>query len=762
MSSGILDLDIGDLTQSISSGVNRSSAGGHLLAVTDSFKNDLPAFVAYAILNNWSVIAVGDASNTDLLSSIKTRTDLRTMYQSIDTRSANLPLLDPAQFTDPAKGLWEFWGVAQEKLEALGVRARNPADDVQQGNVAIDFGTSSTVVAWEKNGIAQLLRIGVSNFWDVPKPSHYENPTVLEFVDFDAMLRAWQSEVYRPDVLWDDMRCSHAALDRLRNNETKPEIVASILTKIKQWALQEGDQNRLRLTDQTTDHVEHVLAPLAPLQPVKGEPLTVSVADAFDPVELYAWFLGLNINWRKRGIFLRYYMTFPVDYPKDVKEKILASFRRGLQRSLPATLVSHSVLSEFTVEERASEPAAYAAIALECLNIEPTPEGVAYAVFDFGGGTTDFDFGYYRLPTGTEERKGAECVFEHFGSGGDKYLGGENLLAHLAFRTFRRNLDVCRAKKISFRKPPDELEFPGSEMFLEETQAADTNSLMLASRLRHFWESGEVINTSGIEKIDLLDRDGKKVPCEFSVDYDDLKAFLQERIEKGIHNFFTALKKAFAPMLPVHVEILLAGNSSRSKIVLGLFDLLKEGDEMLPLKERTAAFLATLFQDNCPQFTPRAPLDPDDKDLHRPTGKTGVALGLLKLCPGSSTLVLNRAAQNVIGDAPFQHYVGSIRRGKFHVSLQQGAAYEVWVELGPMPDRVFNLYHCQSARAYTGEMKLGDVDLNHKREYFACNTDDMLAFIQPMNPNEVEICAATSMEALKKGMCVDLRILKLS
>jgi hypothetical protein len=629
--------------------------------------------------------------------------------------------------------------------------------------VAIDFGTSSTVVAYEKNGVGQLLRIGVTDFWEKPKPAHYENPTVLEFVDFAAMLNPWRSEAYRPSVAWDDVRCSHEALHNFRNNDTKPEVVASVLTKIKQWALREGDGTRVRLTDRKEGkRIEHELAPLTLRQPVKGRALEVNESDPFDPVELYAWFLGLTINWRRRGIFLRYFMTFPVDYPREVKEKILASFRRGLQRSLPATLVTQPVFGQFKVEERASEPAAYAAIALQCIGIEPTPEGVAYAVFDFGGGTTDFDFGYYRQPTDTEERAGVERVFEHFGNGGDKYLGGENLLEHLAYLTLRHNLEVCRTKKIAFTKPLDALDFNGSEMFLERTQTAATNALMLVSRLRSFWETGEETNKTGVEKINLIDRDGKPVPCEFNVPYSELKAFLQNRIEQGVHNFFTALKKAFGEKLPTQVQVLLAGNASRAAIVRGLFGLLPDDHELASLKDRTTAFMSTLFEGNCPEFTAHAPLAADDNDINRPTGKTGVALGLLELCPGSATRVINHAVQNVTGDAPFQHYVGRIRQKKFHVSLHQGGAYQQWVELGPVSDdRVFKLFHSQAALALSGSMVPGDPALILKTLDFAGDTSDHQTFARPIKPHEIEVCTATSLEAAERGEIDNLRVLKL-
>lgn len=736
---------------------------GNLLAVTNSFQGDIAALVVHAYLNNWSVFKVGDASNTDLLKPLKTGAalNLSALYRTIDTRSAKLPPLEAADFTDPNKGLWEFWGLDAKGLEALGLRARNPADDVQQGMVAIDFGTSSTVVAYEQNGVSKLLRVGVTDFWETSKPSHYENPTVLELVDFKALLKPWRSEAYRPGVAWDDVRCSHEALHNFRNNQTKPEVVASILTKIKQWALREGDGTRVRLTDQT-ERIEHELAPLTLRQPVKGRPLEVSEADPFDPVELYAWFLGLTINWRRRGIFLRYYMTFPVDYPREVKDKILASFRRGLQRSLPATLVTQPVFGQFTVEERASEPAAYAAIALPTLEIEPTAEGVAYAVFDFGGGTTDFDFGYYREPTDAEERSGVERVFEHFGNGGDKFLGGENLLEHLAYLTFRHNIEVCRAKKIAFTKPLDALDFNGSEMFLERTQAATTNALMLVSRLRSFWENGEESNSTGVEKIDLIDREGKKVPCEFTVPYAELKVFLQTRIEQGVHNFFTTLKKAFGDKLPAEVQVLLAGNASRSAIVLGLFGLLPDEHELAALAEQTADFLDTLFAEQHPEFTAYAPLEADESDVNRPTGKTGVALGLLELCPGSTTRVVNHAVKNAAGDAPFQHYVGRIRQKKFHVSLHQGGAYQQWVELGPVSDdRVFKLFHSQAARALSGTMALGDPAMILKTLDFAGDTSGHQVLARPLKPHEIEVCTAASLEAAGQGKIENLRVLKL-
>lgn len=78
-----------------------------------------------------------------------------------------------------------------------------------------------------------------------------------------------------------------------------------------------------------------------------------------------------------------------------------------------------------------------------------------YSVFDFGGGTTDFDFGIYSEPTDRKDKRRFDYVIEHFGAGGDKFLGGENLLELLAFEVFKKNKKVLLEKGIQFEKHPE-------------------------------------------------------------------------------------------------------------------------------------------------------------------------------------------------------------------------------------------------------------------------------------------------------------------
>jgi len=689
----------------------------------------------------------------------------REIFSDIDYIICRQPQLEEAQFTDPNKGLWEAWGLTESEQKKFNIRARDPARDLREGFVAIDFGTSSTVVAWDHNGRAELMRVGVKDFWAKERPGDYENPTVLEFIDLAAMLSQWQSSAYRPSVRWDQVRCSHEALHNWRNNESNPQVVGSILGKIKQWALRQANDYRLRITDQKNG-LEHEFAPLQPRNPVKGQPLTVGNDDAFDPIELYAWFLGMNINWRQRGLFLKYYMSFPVDYPQAVKDNILAAFRRGLQRSLPETLVRQPVFSEFLVEERASEPAAYAAIALPTLGIAPGADsGEGYAVFDFGGGTADFDFGFYRQPTPEEEDEGWEAVFERCGSAGDKFLGGENLLEHLAYLTLRHNLDLCRNNRIAFTRPLDAEDFPGSEMFLEKTRAAATNTLMLMSRLRPLWETGEMPDAgSGVTKIDLLNREGAKVSCELAIPSAALLKYLEQRIEKGVQSFFVALRAAFGADLPEHVHILLAGNASRSRQVSALFGLLpaNAGNDANSPFTRTQAYQRKLFGNRMPIFTTHLPLAADESNVYSPTGKTGVALGLLKLCPGSALKIIDHTRQSSGDEAPFAYHVGRSRLGKFQPGLRQGIPYGEWHELGVPRERVFNLFYTQSPLAHTGMLEEGHTDLNKRPLHLAGNTQGQKVFGRAVKPSQIEICTAASKELAQQQQFENFRLIELS
>ena len=669
----------------------------------------------------------------------------------LDFTPCRLPKLDTTQLSDPEKGLWELWGEAPETLKSFNCVARDPGRDVQRRAVAIDFGTSSTVVAMDTpNGARELLRIGVRDFYEPVKAQHFENPTVLECADYPAFNAAWTANAYRPELDWDWMRAAHEAQARFRDNPGDTRILSSILPRLKQWALRSAESRRVRLTDQKGHEME--LAPLSERNPARGRPLAVSAGEPFDPVELYAWYLGMAINWRGRGLFLKYYLSFPVKYPREVRQCVLASFRRGLQRTLPDTLILHhpQVLNEFEVTELASEPAAYAAAALPHLGVQPTEVGVPYAVFDFGGGTSDFDYGLLRWATPDEEAQGYERVYEHLASDGDNFLGGENLLEHLVYESFKRNLDELRKKRIQFTRPIDALSFAGSEAFLAPTQAAQTNGVMLAAKLRDFMEKNKPELTSPI-KLDLIDANGSKQTCELVLDVKTLDAFLANRMRRGVEAFLAGLAR-MRPVLPAGapIQLLLAGNGSRSRHIKGLFDT------QSPLWKELLSQAFGKDQENCsgevPDIVVHPPLPMDDAKPHAPTSKTGVALGLLGLVPGEGTLMTSHLHAANDGQAPFAWFIGRLRRGHFDPILLPNMSYGEWRELGPLQQGVFNMYSSLSPRAHNG-LADGDPELRKHRLDFPAAPAGSRVYARAVKPHLLELAAAPD-EATLEGLAV--------
>lgn len=245
-----------------------------------------------------------------------------------------------------------------------------------------------------------------------------------------------------------------------------------------------------------------------------------------DPIELYAYFLGLFLNNQLvygGVIYPRYYMTFPVKFDRRTRDRILQGFRRGLLRSMPPSLIYGREWRQeapFRIEEVASEPAAFAAAALPRLGIESSGDGTAFGVFDFGGGTTDFAFGLYRLATPEEsEDEGWENVLDILDVAGDEQLGGEHLLDLAAYEVLRDNTETLLSEGIPFLCPHDLSPFTGSELLFTESATAQANMVTLRETLRPLWEEGRLENAdTGTSTLNLFTREYKAFAPELKLD----------------------------------------------------------------------------------------------------------------------------------------------------------------------------------------------------------------------------------------------------
>lgn len=389
--------------------------------------------------------------------------------------------------TDSDAGLWNFWTDAEPQYgfplpDGLKITARDPnADIVEDGIIAIDFGTSSTVVVRRnQNGIPIQMSIG--------KDNKYENPTLIKIFSLEQFMKAYKARDGRPHTKWEDLWVSHAVYNIFAGKSLKEEEVSSILYQIKQWA--------------ANDKKNTVIKPVNDAELTTLKSLTdILDSEDFNPIEIYAYFIGLYINNRQKdhGIYLNYYMSFPAAYDKNTKKNIRESFERGLKKSIPASVFKDGK-HELKVYMEVSEPEAYAAEALFWLGFSPADgQPVNYAIFDFGGGTSDFAYGYWKKPS-EEDRESFTFVLENKTTDGDKYLGGENLLEGLAFTVFadQENLkkldDVYtnQGYKCKFNYGIPEQEMAGVPTgYLSDQQPAKKNMREMAEEMRKYWENGE-------------------------------------------------------------------------------------------------------------------------------------------------------------------------------------------------------------------------------------------------------------------------------
>lgn len=688
--------------------------------------------------------------------------------QRRDQYRADITEYDRMQLKDPNRGSWELWEPSASFEYPLitisePLYARDPRLDILEGGViGIDFGTKSTVVVCQnESSHIQPMRIGMGRYEKGASDLHFENPTVMEFIDLDSFEKAYRSGCGRPMTSWEDLTISHTAFNSWTENDNTEHYFA-YFGELKQWA---GDPTRqIRIRDKRGTEIN--LPPY--LQIGEGD---------FDPIERYAYYIGLYINnMHTRSIYMEYLLSFPVTYSQAVRQRILESFRKGLSRALPEPILRDPVcMQRFSVEEGAGEPAAYAVCALqEYQIIPPENENVFYGIFDFGGGTTDFDFGIWRKATGPKERR-YRNVIHHFGDGGDQYLGGENLLELLAFQVFKENRDKLREKEIPFSLPPQCERFAGSELLLSDSQEARTNTRQLMEKLRPLWERWpdyEKLYTPGALKIRLFRRNGKpEDSVELKFNSDELEKRLRTRIEQGVDKFFDALLSVFEKQtdtigkisLGQKIHLFLAGNSSKSVILQEAFqNAMKAYDERIDQKydalNEEQEEQESHFELHYPLGTPQANEELSmrgirssaDDSVMRPTGKTGVAIGLLQCRSGSKIKVINEKPADE--EIKFRYWIGDDEDGFFDALIHRDTPYQQWIEYYDAGVEHFEFYYTSNPSAERSR-KIPIEETRKKRLTLPKDAlcEDWSIFLRVIGPEEMEYTVAESQSAVDSG-----------
>ena len=650
------------------------------------------------ILDGIAIYRKGDKKRTYYYTNgIKEEMTKLKYYLSIDRDRINIDDYQENILLDPNVGHWDLKEQDKKELkEILGknVYKRDPKLDINQGGiVAIDFGTKSTVVVYQKDSENILpMRISGDKLNREVRNTDYENPTVIEFRDINKFLKDYNAKVGRPDTKWQDITISHTAFGNL--TEVSSEYFDSIISDIKQWTASKNQ--KIILVDRKGKEI--LLPPYLELKEKSK--------DYIDPVELYAYYIGSYINNMINGIYLEYYLSFPVTYEKAVRERILKSFEKGIQKSLPIEIQEDkNLMKKFRVRHGANEPAAFAVCALSKLEIEPKTEEdkVYYGVFDFGGGTTDFDFGIWKY---SEEEDLYDYELEHFGAGGDKYLGGENILKELAYKVFSDNSSNLRKNKIQYIRPEWCDEIVGEETLVSQTKQARQNSTKVAKELRGIWENTTTERLDYIS-VNLFNSLGE-VNAGFKLDVkeDKLKNLIKEKIEKGIKNFFIKMEDAFKGEDVKEINIFLAGNSCKHPFVEEIFNgYIEEKKDKLKI----SIYDTKMFDDL------------KETNKVNPTAKTGVAFGLIYSRNSGRIKVISRDEKaNVNNEVNFKFYVGNNRRNKFNCSISPKSNYDEYKFFGIVKSDIFELYYSTSPEAQTNEMKSSEAKIkrvNLKKDY---------------------------------------------
>ncbi len=450
--------------------------------------------------------------------------------------------------------------------------ARSSLKDLNKGVVAIDFGTKSTTAAYmDENGIYRLLSIG--GLVDDTSLTKFENPTIMEFRHRKKFITEYNILDHRPFTEKNDIEVAHEAQKNLSG--AQGNHLYRFFSQLKQWAGADEKQNFKDFKDDFSLE-------------------SFTNCTDFNPIEIYAYCIGRCINNMHNGVFLKYFLSYPIKYEKHQAEKIRESFEKGLKKSLPRHVFDDEKTAKtFKVELRVSEPCTYAISALKSYGFfksEKLDKPVYYGVFDFGGGTTDFDFGKW------EKSANPKFAYKmtHFSSGGDKYLGGENLLELLAFEAYGQNFQELKAKDIVIAKPNyDRIDTQRFGSFMQNSREARLNLQTIASTLRPFLENLDANIIEAIEenenfeikdfekdfKAQLLDRNGVETECDLKVDCKELLNLLKDKIEESVANFFAGFSKVMAENIDDECRafhIFLGGNASRSVFVKQAFENAKE------------------------------------------------------------------------------------------------------------------------------------------------------------------------------------------
>ena len=590
---------------------------------------------------------------------------------------AGLDGIRGSTLTDPSQGMWigsRFVGVTKIAILRQGkvvglhrrigrtdkdpippeVKKRDPKLDVSRNWCAIDVGAQSFVIALRnERSVAELIRLG-----PVAPPtlaSDFEVPAEIAFENLSRMMKAWRERVIYPLTRWEDVVVGHAAkASRTKAGTDLPERAGATLTHLP--LLRERIEQKVptKVRGRGDPELEELLKKPAP--PIIDED-GIGAHDPFDPVELYGYYIGLNVNQRARGITMRYAVTMPAGWSHERRQSMLIALRRGIFRSLPAGIVDYHDTLALEVVDAGPSVLNFAVHALRAFGVQAKEIGTPFAAIDAGASETGLICGLYRPSRGDEKLEGYDRIVEHLSSASIPWLGGERLLNRLVYRLAAANHNALRGAGVMIEGPGHEE--PANEDvadLVSNSIDARANTQILREALRPLLEGGGW--PKGPLKVRLT-TGSTSVEMAFPVDADRIREQIDDWLGQGAalikQHIAGALTKIGRDPDPYDgLRVLLGGR-------LGMHPTL--ADKLV--KELPGNVQVHRFK------------EPDRTNMTAPTVKTATALGLLST-KFDKTGLMQRTEQC---DA-FRYRVGRARHGQFMDVLGPTNSYDEWVEMG--------------------------------------------------------------------------------
>ena len=591
---------------------------------------------------------------------------------------ANLDTVRGSVLTDASRGFWNgsrYVGVTKIAIVRQGkvvgmharvgradkdalppeIKRRDPKLDVMSEWVGVDIGASTTVVAMrgEKSPV-EYVRIGEAA--PVGQPSDYESPTEIGFDNLGRTVKAWRDRVIMPLTRWGDVVVGQSARAmRTLPGEDQQRRMAATITALPllRERLERHEPYKFRgVSDLETNEV--LKRPAPPFIDEEG----IGSHDPFDPIELYAYYVGLTVNHRMRGIHLRYAVTMPTGWSSERRQSVLIAFRRGIFRSLPAGMIEYHDVERLQVVDSGPATIPFSVQAFRTFNIQPKNDQVVFATIDAGASETGLLFGILRQAKNDERTDGNERMIEYLEPHALPWLGGERLLHRLAWRVYLASESAMRDARVPIERPFDEPAPAEPSDLVVYTPEARANVQALKDLLRPLLEQGgSKIRISPTVRLATLDGDARDI--YLTVDREALVQTLEGWFREGVAAFKESLTEALTkigrdPDPYDGLRVILGGR-------MGLHPFL--GDELvrqLPAKVQVHRFK-----------------EPDRNNLITPTVKTSCVLGVLGL-----RFDRIGAVQRAEKRDAFRFRVGRNRHGQLTDVLDPSVEYDTWREMG--------------------------------------------------------------------------------